>query len=124
MSANSVAGMHLSDDHVVEVIDPATGKHMSTRAPAGSWWCSDVWRQAMPIIRYRTGDLTEGLNLDALSLRANDTAHEAHYRASERHSTHQGDVCRAAPRPECPRPLSSSWEDFNSSSTDRRIKTN
>jgi phenylacetate-CoA ligase len=56
-------GMHLSDDHVVEVIDPATGKHVEADA-SGELVVSDVWRQAMPIIRYRTGDLTEGLNLD------------------------------------------------------------
>jgi phenylacetate-CoA ligase len=53
----------LSDDHVVEVIDPATGKHVDEGA-SGELVVSDVWRQAMPIIRYRTGDLTEGLNLD------------------------------------------------------------
>jgi phenylacetate-CoA ligase len=57
-------GMHLSDDHVVEVIDPATGTHVDEGA-SGELVISDVWRQAMPIIRYRTGDLTEGLNLDA-----------------------------------------------------------
>jgi phenylacetate-CoA ligase len=56
-------GMHLSDDHVVEVIDPATGKHVDEGA-SGELVASDVWRQAMPIIRYRTGDLTEGLNLE------------------------------------------------------------
>jgi phenylacetate-CoA ligase len=56
-------GMHLSDDHVVEVIDPATGAHVD-EGESGELTVSDVWRQAMPIIRYRTGDLTEGLNLD------------------------------------------------------------
>jgi phenylacetate-CoA ligase len=56
-------GMHLSDDHVVEVIDPATGKHVDEGA-GGELVVSDVWRQAMPIIRYRTGDLTEGLNFE------------------------------------------------------------
>jgi phenylacetate-CoA ligase len=54
-------GMHLSDDHVVEEIDPATGKQVEAGA-GGEVVVSDVWRQAMPIIRYRTGDLTEGLN--------------------------------------------------------------
>jgi len=56
-------GMHLSDDHVVEVIDPQTGKPVEEGA-SGELVISDVWRQAMPIIRYRTGDLTEGFNLD------------------------------------------------------------
>ncbi len=56
-------GMHLSDDHVVEVIEPATGVQVDEGA-SGELVVSDIWRQAMPIIRYRTGDLTEGLNLD------------------------------------------------------------
>jgi phenylacetate-CoA ligase len=56
-------GMHLSDDHVVEVIDPTTGTHVD-EGQSGELVVSDVWRQAMPIIRYRTGDLTEGLNLE------------------------------------------------------------
>ncbi len=56
-------GMHLSDDHVIEVIDPLTGAHVQ-EGSSGELVVSDVWRQAMPIIRYRTGDLTEGLNLD------------------------------------------------------------
>src|SRR5262245_26591544 len=55
-------GMHLSDDHVVEIIDPATGIHVD-EGSSGELVVSDVWRQAMPIIRYRTGDLTEGLSL-------------------------------------------------------------
>jgi phenylacetate-CoA ligase len=56
-------GMHLSDDHVVEVIDPVTGSHVNEGA-SGEFVVSDIWQQAMPIIRYRTGDLTEGLNLE------------------------------------------------------------
>lgn len=56
-------GMHLSDDHIVEVIDPQSGKHVEEGA-SGELVVSDVWRQAMPIIRYRTGDLMEGLHLD------------------------------------------------------------
>jgi phenylacetate-CoA ligase len=55
-------GMHLSDDHMVEVIDPTTAQPVEDGA-SGELVVSDVWRQAMPIIRYRTGDLTEGLNL-------------------------------------------------------------
>jgi phenylacetate-CoA ligase len=57
-------GMHLSDDHVVEIIDPATERQVEAGA-GGELVVSDVWRRAMPIIRYRTGDLTEGLNLEA-----------------------------------------------------------
>jgi phenylacetate-CoA ligase len=57
-------GMHLSDDHLVEIIDPATGRHVE-EGSSGELVISDVWRQAMPIMRYRTGDLTAGLNLEA-----------------------------------------------------------
>jgi phenylacetate-CoA ligase len=56
-------GMHLSDDHIVEVIDPLTGNHVN-EGTSGELVVSDIWQQAMPIIRYRTGDLTEGLNLE------------------------------------------------------------
>jgi phenylacetate-CoA ligase len=56
-------GMHLSDDHLVEIIDPQTGEHVA-EGVGGELVVSDIWRHAMPIIRYRTGDLTEGLNTD------------------------------------------------------------
>lgn len=56
-------GMHLSDDHLVEIIDPDSGHHVE-EGDSGELVVSDIWRQAMPIIRYRTGDLTEGLILE------------------------------------------------------------
>jgi phenylacetate-CoA ligase len=56
-------GMHLSEDHVIEVIDPQSG-HPVEEGGSGELVVSDVWRQAMPILRYRTGDVTEGLNQD------------------------------------------------------------
>ncbi|UCF89615.1 MAG: phenylacetate--CoA ligase [bacterium] len=52
------AGLHLNEDHFIpEIIDPETGKTL----PAGSWGelvLTTVRREAMPLIRYRTRDLT------------------------------------------------------------------
>ncbi|RMF88821.1 MAG: phenylacetate--CoA ligase family protein [Nitrospinota bacterium] len=56
-------GMHLNEDFLVEIIDPETGEHVPPGA-SGEIVTSDVVREAMPIIRYRTGDLTAGLNLE------------------------------------------------------------
>ena len=56
-------GMHLYDEITVEIIDPETGKHVP-EGESGEIVASDIVRKAMPIIRYRTGDITEGLNTD------------------------------------------------------------
>ncbi len=56
-------GMHLNEDFLVEIIDPDTGEHVSP-GNSGEIVTSDVVREAMPVIRYRTGDLTAGLNLE------------------------------------------------------------
>ncbi|MDY7031161.1 MAG: phenylacetate--CoA ligase family protein, partial [Thermodesulfobacteriota bacterium] len=56
-------GMHLYEEVLVEVIDPNTGKHVQ-HGEGGEIVASDIVRKAMPIIRYRTGDITEGLNLE------------------------------------------------------------
>ncbi|MEW6614072.1 MAG: hypothetical protein AB1401_01200 [Thermodesulfobacteriota bacterium] len=55
-------GMHISEDYVVEIIDPETGVHVPL-GETGEIAASEVCRRAMPIIRYRTGDITEGINL-------------------------------------------------------------
>jgi len=55
-------GMHLRDDLLVEFVDPATG--LLARPVSGSpveIVVTDLHRQAMPIIRLRTGDLIDGL---------------------------------------------------------------
>ncbi|MFA4911063.1 MAG: hypothetical protein WC649_08485 [Desulfobacteria bacterium] len=56
-------GMHLYEEILVEVIDPKTGKQVPF-GESGEVVASDILRRAMPIIRYRTGDITEGLNLE------------------------------------------------------------
>lgn len=56
-------GMHLNEDYVVEIIDPETGGHVPW-GETGEIAASEVSRKAMPIIRYRTGDITEGINLE------------------------------------------------------------
>jgi len=56
-------GMHISEDYVVEIIDPETGEH-APLDEGGEIATSEVCRKAMPIIRYRTGDITEGVNLE------------------------------------------------------------
>ena len=56
-------GMHLYEEILVEVVDPKTGKHVPF-GEGGEIVASDIVRKAMPIIRYRTGDITEGLNLE------------------------------------------------------------
>jgi phenylacetate-CoA ligase len=52
------AGLHVCDDHFLpEVIDPATG---ATLAPGreGELVLTTLTKQAMPMVRYRTGDIT------------------------------------------------------------------
>ncbi len=53
-------GMHLFSDTLVEVIDPRTGRRVDPGQP-GEIVTTDLHRRAMPIINYRTGDITEGL---------------------------------------------------------------
>ncbi len=56
-------GMHLYSDTIVEVIDPETGKHVDEGQP-GEIVTTDLHRKAMPIIHYRTGDITEGITYE------------------------------------------------------------
>jgi phenylacetate-CoA ligase len=51
-------GMHINEDHfLVEVIDPATLEVLPAGA-LGELVITTLTREAMPLIRYRTGDLT------------------------------------------------------------------
>ncbi|MDY7031195.1 MAG: AMP-binding protein [Thermodesulfobacteriota bacterium] len=56
-------GMHLDPDIFVEILDPQTGKPVP-QGESGEICGCDFVRKSMPIIRYRTGDITEGLNLE------------------------------------------------------------
>jgi phenylacetate-CoA ligase len=55
-------GMHLGADTIVEIVDPTTGEQVSPGAE-GELVGTNLIRRSMPIIRWRTGDLTAGLNL-------------------------------------------------------------
>ena len=51
-------GMHLWEDHyIIEVIDPATGEVLRD-GEEGELVLTTLMREGMPIIRYRTGDIT------------------------------------------------------------------
>lgn len=51
-------GMHISEDHfLAEVIDPTTGKAVPDGSQ-GELVLTTLTREAMPVIRFRTGDLT------------------------------------------------------------------
>lgn len=56
-------GMHCFTDSILEIIDPVTGKNVAA-GHQGEIVTTDLSRRAMPVVRYRTGDLTEGLNTD------------------------------------------------------------
>ncbi|HEV8472523.1 MAG TPA: phenylacetate--CoA ligase, partial [Methylomirabilota bacterium] len=51
-------GLHLADDHFLpEVIDPATGAPLGA-GREGELVLTSLTKRAMPVIRYRTGDIT------------------------------------------------------------------
>ena len=54
-------GMHLMEDQYVEVLDPETAEPVGPGQP-GEVYVTSLKRRAMPIIRYRTWDLTSGLD--------------------------------------------------------------
>jgi phenylacetate-CoA ligase len=54
-------GMHVLEDCILEVVDPADGRPVAPGAP-GEIVLTELVRRALPFIRYRTGDLTEGLD--------------------------------------------------------------
>lgn len=54
-------GMHIWEDaYIVEIIDPATGEHVA-EGEVGEMVMTCLCREAMPILRYRTRDLTRFL---------------------------------------------------------------
>jgi len=56
-------GLHCFTDSITEIIDPLTGR-ASAEGEGGEIVTTDLSRKAMPIIRYRTEDLIEGLNFE------------------------------------------------------------
>jgi phenylacetate-CoA ligase len=51
-------GMHVSEDHfIAEIIDPETGKVLPNGTP-GELVLTTITKEAFPVIRFRTGDLT------------------------------------------------------------------
>jgi len=51
-------GMHIAEDHfIAEVIDPATGKPLG-EGQLGELVLTTLTREAVPVVRFRTGDLT------------------------------------------------------------------
>ncbi len=52
-------GLHLYEDHfIVEIIDPQTGEQLPDGQP-GELVITTVTKQALPLVRYRTGDITK-----------------------------------------------------------------
>jgi phenylacetate-CoA ligase len=59
------SGLHLRDDLFVETIDPETGEPVEFTDPRPKELVvTDPGRQAMPIVRYRTSDLVEALDVE------------------------------------------------------------
>lgn len=54
-------GMHVSPYYWVEVLDPQTGAPVAP-GERGEICITDFHKQALPILRYRTGDITAGLD--------------------------------------------------------------
>jgi len=56
-------GMHLFGHHVVELLDPESGEPRPLDQPGEIVATSVLPREAMPLLRYATGDVTEGFDL-------------------------------------------------------------
>lgn len=54
-------GMHIYEDILLEIIDPKTGEHVA-KGEKGEVVATFLGRKTMPLLRYRTGDITQGLN--------------------------------------------------------------
>lgn len=59
-------GMHCFSPSIVEIIDPVTHQQVASGRP-GEIVTTDLSRKGFPLIRYRTGDITEGLSTEPCS---------------------------------------------------------
>lgn len=58
MECGAQAGLHLAEDHLLpEIIDPATGRPLPD-GETGELTLTCMTKEALPLLRYRTGDLT------------------------------------------------------------------
>ena len=58
MECGAQAGLHLAEDHFLpEIIDPATGRPLPD-GETGELTLTCMTKEALPLLRYRTGDLT------------------------------------------------------------------
>ena len=74
-------GLHVNEDHFLpEVVDPATGQALPA-GQEGELVLTALTKQALPMIRYRTGDVTS-LDLEPCRVRQDDGAHGARSRAA------------------------------------------
>lgn len=54
-------GMHLSDRFIIEIVDPDNGKPRRMES-GGEIIITELFKEAQPLLRYRTGDITEGID--------------------------------------------------------------
>ncbi len=67
MDCQAHNGTHLWEDHyIAEIIDPATGKAVAD-GEVGELVVTSLTREALPVIRFRTGDLTKIISRDICS---------------------------------------------------------
>ncbi len=82
-------GLHVNEDHFLpEIVDPASGAPLPA-GQEGELVLTCLTKEALPMIRYRTGDVTSARSR-ALPLRADHRAHGARQGAHRRHAGHQG----------------------------------
>ena len=82
-------GLHLwEDSYLAEIVDPETGRALPD-GERGELVLTNLNREGMPLLRYRTRDITS-LRADALPLRAHAPAHRADHRPHRRHADRQG----------------------------------
>ena len=72
-------GMHIAEDLFIwEVLDPVTEEPVA-EGEVGELVVTPLWKEALPVIRYRTRDLT-AVTTAAVPLRAHQRAHVARAR--------------------------------------------